>query len=130
MARVLPPIKFRFHEADWEQYGDDWRTFDELQLAELRRRDLVAIEAELKAELGLRNIIVALESFLHGDTVGSIAVMWMALRIAGEPVKLADFDPLPMKVDHEIVKPDAEPEADADPPAESSSDSPASDPEE
>ena len=131
MSRVLPPITFRFAEADREAYGDQWYTFDEAQLSGLRARELMAIDAELCADLGL-NIITALEAFLRAENAGSLAVMWLALRLDGQGVKLADFDPLPMLAEIKTVKPegDAEPEADADPPVTPSSDSPATTPEE
>ncbi|MEU5549199.1 hypothetical protein ABZ738_05470 [Micromonospora sp. NPDC047793] len=125
MARVLPPIKFRFAEADREKYGDAWHVFDETELHGLRARELMILDAELRAELGL-NVITSLESFLRGDNAGALAVMWLARRLSGEVDKLADFDPLPMLA--EIVT--VEPEVDADPPAMTSSESPAATPEE
>ncbi|HWD08078.1 MAG TPA: hypothetical protein VHA57_03180 [Actinomycetota bacterium] len=123
MARVLPTIKYRFAEADWEQYGDQWWTFDEAQLNELRARELMAIDKELRTALGL-NVITALEAFLRGETSGSLAVAWLGRRLGGVVEPLADFDPLLMLMTVERVDV-AEAEADADPPAEASSDSPA-----
>ncbi|MEW2474606.1 hypothetical protein AB0875_12525 [Micromonospora gifhornensis] len=131
MARVLPPVRYRFAEADHEQYGSDWHEFDEAKLGELRARELMAIDKELRAALGL-NTLTALEAFLRGDSAGSLAVAWLGRRLAGVVEPLADFNPLLMLMETELVQPEiaAEAEADADPPAISSSESPAATPEE
>ncbi|MDG4796218.1 hypothetical protein [Micromonospora sp. WMMD1082] len=128
---MLPPVRYRFAEADHEQYGSDWWTFDEAKLGELRARELMAIDKELREALGL-NTLTSLEAFLRGESAGSLAVAWLGRRLSGVVESLADFDPLLMLMETEIVKPegDAEAEADADPPATGSSESPAATPEE
>lgn len=115
MSRTLPILRFQFAEADREKYGDQWWEFDEAKLTELRARELIALDDELRKELRL-NTVTALQSFLAGDTRGSLAVMWLARRLAGVDEPLAEFDPLPMLAQTEIVT-----EGDAVPPASTSS---------
>ncbi|HEY9417119.1 MAG TPA: hypothetical protein VIQ30_20365 [Pseudonocardia sp.] len=111
----LPAVRFRFCEEDRETYGDDWWTFDEAALAKLRAKELVAIDDALREGLGL-NVTTALLSYMRGETRGSLAVMWLARRLAGITEPLDGFDPLVMLADTELVK-----AADADPPASTSS---------
>lgn len=115
MSRTLPPLKFRFAEADHERYGDQWWEFDEAtQLNNLRAREMIALDNELRKELGL-NVLQALQAFLNGDARGSLAVMWMARKFGGVTEPLSEFDPLAMLAQVEIGA------GDADPPAEPSS---------
>ena len=128
MARVLPPVRYRFTESDHETYGSDWWTFDESQLNGLRARELMALDSELRAVLGL-NVLTALEAFLRGESAGSLAVAWLGRRLSGVVEPLADFDPLLRLMETELVPAEGD-GADADPPATPSSDSPAASPEE
>lgn len=124
MSRTLPLMRFRFAEGDRDRYGDDWWLFDEAQLSGLRARELMALDDELHAELRL-NVQTALVSFARGEARGSLAVMWLARRLAGHVEPLDGFDPLPMLAEVELLRdePDGD---DADPPAGPSSSSPVS----
>jgi hypothetical protein len=103
MNRALPPLRFRFAEADWEQYGSDWYDFDEQQLATVRARDLIALDDECKQHLRL-TIVESLRLVLGGDFRAVLAVLWLTRRLAGHDDKLADFNPLAAGVEMKIVK--------------------------
>lgn len=118
--RVLRPMRFRFAEADRERYGDQWWAFDERDLTRLRARELMAVDDELRS-LKL-NAQTLLTSFARGETRGALGVMWLARRLAGVVEPLDGFDPLPMLAEVELL----DGGDDADPPAEPSSSSPAS----
>lgn len=110
-------MRFRLAEVDHERYGDQWFTFDEADLTRLPARELMALDDALKT-LGL-NVVAALESYSTGEMRGSLAVMWMARRLAGIDESLDDFDPLPLAAEAQIVR-----EGDADPPAQTPSTGP------
>ncbi|WFE44266.1 hypothetical protein [Verrucosispora sp. WMMD1129] len=107
MGRELPAIRFRFAEVDREAYGDGWHDFDQEKLNGLRARALMALDDELRAELGL-SVVSAVASMLRGEMAGTVGVMWLALHLGGSPVKLADFNPLPMLAEMQLGDPPAE----------------------
>lgn len=96
MTLLMPPFSFRFAEGeDQEKYGDGWYTFDESKLTEMRGRELLAAETQLRAGLGL-TMFEAVQDFKRGGIAGALAVMWLALWQAGNAPDLADFNPLVM----------------------------------
>ncbi|HEX6968602.1 MAG TPA: hypothetical protein VF174_07320 [Micromonosporaceae bacterium] len=118
--RLLPPIRLRLGEPDWERYGDQWWTFDEADLTRMPARQLVEIERELKGALGL-TILGAMASYRAGEITGTLALLWLARRMSGVVEPLAEFEPLVMLADAELLD-----GGDADPPASTSSASPTS----
>lgn len=103
-------FRFRFSSDDHERYGDQWWTFDEADLARLRSRELIAIERELKASLGI-NIIDAVQMLRrpHGEAMtGTLALMWIARRLGGVTEPLDEFDPIVLLADTEQLPEDEE----------------------
>ena len=89
---LLKPLEFRFTEPqDVETYGDQWITYDELDIVTKDARTLMAWEAEIGASLssvmnGVR------ESSVFGDTCAA----WVALKLAGRDIRFAEFSPATM----------------------------------
>lgn len=111
-------FRFRFAPDDHDRYGDQWWTFDEADLARVRSRELIAIERELRSELGINfyDAVVALRRPHREAVSASLAVMWIARRMAGVVESLAEFDPLVLMAESEEL-----PETDDNPPASTSS---------
>lgn len=86
---VIAPLQVRFVDPeDIEKYGDDWYTYDELDIITTPAKTLMLLEGEIGAPLaqvmdGVR------ESSIFGDTAGA----WLALRFAGKSVKFSEFNP-------------------------------------
>lgn len=120
--RLSLPVRFRLAEGDHEQYGADWFTFDEAELTKLRARELMALDDQLREYLGL-NVVTALAAYDRGETRGALAVMWMARRLGGVDEPLAEFNPIVLLAESQLIKAKA---GDAgDPPASTSSSLPA-----
>ena len=117
-------FRFRFASEDHERYGDQWWTFNEADLARMRSRELIAIERELRAELGINvyDAVMSLRQAHREATAATLALMWIARRMAGGVEPLSEFDPMVLAARSEEL-----PEGDdADPPVRTSSPSPES----
>ena len=124
--KLLPPMRFRFHEDDRERYGSDWWVYDEAALVRVPARQLVEIEEQIG--MGVRDMLLGVRTNL---TLANLASMWVARRLAGHLVKRGDqmvaepfegFEPLVWLADWEPV-PATD---DVDPPASASSTPPPS----
>ncbi|WP_051723706.1 hypothetical protein [Micromonospora chokoriensis] len=122
--KLLPAMRFRFHEDDHERYGSDWWVYDEAALVRVPARELV--EVERQTGMVLREMMRGVRA---DSTAANLAAMWVARRLAGVRVKRGDdmvpepfdgFEPLVILADWEPV-PAAD---DVDPPASASSTSP------
>lgn len=90
-------LQFRFtDEADVAAYGDGWHLWDELALARLRGRELIALE-----ELVDRELILIMQDLRKEKTLAKMAAMWLTLHREGHSVAWADFDPAVNTVDWE-----------------------------
>jgi hypothetical protein len=87
---LWPTMRFRFRkvEADAETYGGDWRVWDEVALAGLPARELIALEEAV--DMRFADIVRGLH---REDTMASMAAMWIALHRAGHPVAWDEFNP-------------------------------------
>lgn len=117
--RLLPAVRLRFAEPDWERYGDQWWTYDEAELTRLPVQTLIAIEGELITHLGLTLQDVRL-SYRQGSIGGMLALLWLARRLGGVVEPLEAFEPLVMLAEAEVIGV----AGDVDPPASPSSPSP------
>lgn len=118
--RLLPTVRLRLGEPDWERYGDQWWTYDEAALVRLPVQELIAIEGELRRELGL-TLQGAMLGYRQGAIDGTLALLWVARRLGGVTEPLAEFAPLVMLAEAEVPG-----SGDVDPPASPSSPSPES----
>jgi hypothetical protein len=93
-------LRFRFtDERDVAQYGDGWWVWDERDLAQMRGRDLIALEDQV--DLPLWQIRRDLRT---GSTLASMAAMWIAMTCAGTPVGAwVDFNPAVGLTDWEVA---------------------------
>ena len=75
-------FRFRFASEDHERYGDQWWTFNEADLARMRSRELIAIERELRAELGINvyDAVMSLRQAHREATAATLALMWRVLK--------------------------------------------------
>lgn len=117
--QALPPLRFRFHQDDHQQYGADWQTYDEAKLARIRGRELVDIETAIEAEFG-RKLAEMLVRFRVDATDAKLALSWAARRMAGITEPLADYQPMVALMDWELADQEAAAD-DADPPAQGAS---------
>lgn len=110
----LPPVRFRLHADDHGKYGAEWYVYDENAILRLPVGELRDIERAVGTP-----IIDVMNRGRQSYVDGTLAQMWIARRMAGITEPFADFEPLVMLADWEVV-----PAADADPPAESGPSSP------
>lgn len=86
---------FRFTDPDdVAAYGPDWRVWDQGRLAALRARELIALEAALGMAIPM-----VVKAFAEQSVLGRMAVMWLTLRLDGDQVAWAGFDPLTFSVE-------------------------------
>ncbi|WP_330438821.1 hypothetical protein OHB44_28020 [Micromonospora sp. NBC_00821] len=114
--KLLPPMRFRFHEDDHERYGSDWWVYDEAALVRVPARQLVEIEQQIG--MGVRDMCLGVRTNL---TFANLASMWVVRKLAGVDEDFASFEPLVWLADWEPA-----PATDVDPPASTSSTSPPS----
>jgi hypothetical protein len=86
---LLKPLQIRFTEpADIEAYGDDWHTYDELDLVTRPARDLIRLEAEIGITL-----VDAMRGVREDSALGNTVCAWLAVRAGGSNVAFAEFSP-------------------------------------
>lgn len=96
---LLPPLRFRFTDADdVAAYGDDWRVWDEQELAGLRGKDLAALEEAV--DLPLPAVMRGLRA---EKAVPTMAAMWIVLHRAGHPATWDGFNPVVNAANWEAV---------------------------
>lgn len=115
--QLLPPLRFRLHEDDHEQYGADWYLYDEAAIMRLPVGELRDIERAVGMSL-----IEVMNRGRQGFVDGTLAQMWVARHLAGVVEPFADFAPLVMLADWEPIRRRAA--VDADPPEASGPSSP------
>jgi hypothetical protein len=95
--RALPPMEFRFTDADdIGKYGDGWFTFDEGYWLRRPARELIELETELGTPL-----IYVLNGSRSSTAFGDTAAAWLGVRIT-DPARAGEFDsfnPLVMTIE-------------------------------
>lgn len=112
-------MRFRFTDPDdVAAFGDGWWVWDERAVTRLRARELIVLEETIGMSL-----VLAINLAREDSAAGDLAVTWIAVHLAGHPVKWADYNPAVLAVDWERVPEEPAPDpldSGAAPPTEAS----------
>lgn len=94
-------LEFRFQEeADIERFGVDWHLYDEQAIVRSNARELMRLEGEIGAPL-----VDVLNGVRQDSVFGDTCAAFLALRMGGNDVKFAEFEPAIMLTEWRLAAP-------------------------